>query len=71
MNNYDGYSNLLVECLMRDYHLSDTEAREAYFSSAVKKMMDSEKTANWQMHQPLKSTVAEIYNEYEGAMIPS
>lgn len=66
MNKYEGYKKLLVDSLVENYHLTKDEAAQAVEQSAVCKMLSKESTANWQMHQPLRSTVEEIYNDFEG-----
>lgn len=72
MSNYESYKEVLSTSLVQHYHLSHEEAHEAVENSCVNKMLlDNESSANWQMHQPLRSTVAEIYNEYEGKLIPA
>lgn len=71
MNKYDAYRDLLVAKLEELYHLSKEESLEAVSKSSVNEMLKMESSANWQMHQPLRSTVAEIYEEYEGKYIPA
>ena len=71
MNKYESYKKLLVDSLVKNYHLTKDEAVLAVSTSAVCKMLNSESTANWQMHQPLWSVVEEIYNDFEGNFVLS
>lgn len=71
MNKYEGYKKLLADSLIENYHLTKDEADLAVSQSAVCKMLNKESTANWQMHQPLRSTVEEIYNDFEGNLVLS
>lgn len=66
MSKYQNYIKLLVDSLIDYYNFSNEEAIKAVKNSAVYKMLEDDATAKWQMHQPLRSTVEEIYDEYEG-----
>lgn len=69
MKMNENYRKTLVSTLEQLYHLSKEEAIEVVENSSVNKMFQTESSARWQMHQPLRVTVAEIYDEYEGSMI--
>lgn len=71
MNKYEGYKKILADSLVENYHLTEDEAVLAVAQSAVCKMLSKESTANWQMHQPLRATVEEIYNDFEGDLVLS
>lgn len=60
------YIKLLIRELVVEYNLSQPEAEKAVYSSAVNKMLYTEKERQWQMHQPLNATLEEIYCEYKG-----
>lgn len=66
MSKFNNYRAVLVSRLVEFYNLSEEDAKKAVLNSSVEKMLSFEDEYSiWQMHQPLPSTVEEIFTEYE------
>ena len=60
------YVALLAKELSTYYNMTYEKATEVVKNSFVAKMLIDDEDARWQMHQPLDSTVDEIFCEYKG-----
>jgi hypothetical protein len=60
------YMDILSEELAEYYNMSLEKAMDVVRNSFVNKMLVDDDDAVWQMHQPLESTVDEIFCEYKG-----
>lgn len=60
------YIELLARELSTYYNMTYEKAMEVVKKSFVTKMLIDDDDAQWQMHQPLDSTVDEIFCEYKG-----
>ena len=60
------YMEILSEELAENYNMLPQKALEVVKNSFVSKMLIDDDDAIWQMHQPLESTIDEIFCEYKG-----
>ena len=65
------YIELLARELSTYYNMTYEKAMEVVKKSFVTKMLRDDGDAQWQMHQPLDSTVDEIFCEYKGVSTPN
>lgn len=61
----DQYVELLAKELTTYYNMTMDKAMEIVKNSSISKMLVDDDDAQWQMHQPLDSTVDEIFCEYK------